>query len=67
MREPELGYGREPDRGYGREPERGYGREPDRGNGRDNSYPSYDKDYSSRKPSKPSYRDNWDDEDDDWL
>ena len=66
-REPDRGYGREPDRGYGREPERGYGREPDRGNGRDNSYPSYDKDYSPRKPSKPSYRDNWDDEDDDWL
>ncbi|MEL6164262.1 MAG: molecular chaperone DnaK, partial [Cyanobacteria bacterium J06628_3] len=64
-REPDRGY-REPERGYGREPDRGY-REPDRGYGRDNSYPSYDKDYSSRKPSKPSYRDNWDDEDDDWL
>ncbi|MEM7578945.1 MAG: molecular chaperone DnaK [Cyanobacteria bacterium P01_A01_bin.80] len=65
-REPDRGYGREPDRGYGREPDRGYGREPDRGYGRDNNYPSYDKDYSPRKPSKPSYQDNWDDDDEDW-
>jgi len=80
-REPDRGYGRDADRGYGREPERGYGgdsdrsygrnndrgRDNDRSYGRDNSYPSYDKDYSPRKPSKPSYRDNWDDDDDDWL
>ncbi|MBV6625690.1 MAG: molecular chaperone DnaK [Rivularia sp. (in: Bacteria)] len=65
------GYGRDADRGYGRErDDRGYGGESDRSYPRDNSYPSYDardKGYSSRKPSKPSYRDNWDDEDDDWL
>ncbi|MGB3641877.1 MAG: Hsp70 family protein, partial [Rivularia sp. (in: cyanobacteria)] len=75
-REPDdRGYGRDADRGYGREPERGYARndrgrdkrDSDRGYGRDNSYPNYDKDYSPRKPAKPSYQDNWDDDDDDWL
>ncbi|NJM19710.1 MAG: molecular chaperone DnaK [Richelia sp. SL_2_1] len=64
-----------------RDAERGYGgsRDGDRNGGRDSyrdsgsrnnsepSYPSYDKGYSSRKPSKPSYQDNWDEEDDDWL
>ncbi|AFY53434.1 chaperone protein DnaK [Rivularia sp. PCC 7116] len=70
-REPDRGYGGESDRGYGGESDRGYGRDNDRSYGRDNSYPSSydarDKGYSSRKPSKPSYQDNWDDEDDDWL
>ncbi len=78
-REPDRGYREpEPDRGYGRDADRGYsdsrgygrndrGRDADRGYGRDNSYPNYDKDYSPRKPAKPSYQDNWDDDDDDWL
>ena len=73
-RQPDdRGYGRDADRGYGGDSDRGYGRndrgkdkrDSDRGYGRDNSYPNYDKDYS-RKPAKPSYQDNWDD-DDDWL
>ncbi|WP_414620937.1 molecular chaperone DnaK [Calothrix sp. CCY 0018] len=75
-RQPDdRGYGREPDRGYGGDSDRGYARndrgrdkrDSERDYGRDNSYPSYDKDYSSRKPAKPSYQDNWDDDDDDWL
>ena len=76
-RQPDdRGYGREPnDRGYGGDSDRGYARndrgrdkrDSERGYGRDNSYPNYDKDYSSRKPAKPSYQDNWDDDDDDWL
>ncbi|MGB7378743.1 MAG: molecular chaperone DnaK, partial [Rivularia sp. (in: cyanobacteria)] len=72
--EPDRGYGRDPDRGYS-DDSRGYARndrgrdkrDSDRGYGRDNSYPNYDKDYSPRKPAKPSYQDNWDDDDDDWL
>jgi molecular chaperone DnaK len=59
--------GRDADRGYGDDSDRGYGRSSDRGYARDNSYPNYDRDYPARKPAKPSYRDNWDDEDDDWL
>ncbi len=78
-REPDRGYREPDDRGYGRDADRGYGddsrgygrndrgRDADRGYGRDNSYPNYDKDYSPRKPAKPSYQDNWDDDDDDWL
>ncbi len=78
-REPDRGYREPGDRGYGRDADRGYsddsrgyarndrGRDADRGYGRDNSYPNYDKDYSPRKPAKPSYQDNWDDDDDDWL
>ncbi len=72
--EPDRGYGRDADRGYS-DDSRGYARndrgrdkrDSDRGYGRDNSYPNYDKDYSPRKPAKPSYQDNWDDDDDDWL
>ncbi len=75
-RENDRGYSRDKDRGYGRDTDRAYGRDAgsgysrnsdrsysrdnERGYGRDNSYPS-------RQPSKPSYQDNWDDEDDDWL
>ncbi|MEO1431013.1 MAG: molecular chaperone DnaK [Cyanobacteria bacterium J06632_19] len=69
-RDADRGYRRDTDRGYSSESDRSYGRDNDRSYGRDNSYPSYDardRGYSSRKPSKPSYRDNWDDEDDDWL
>lgn len=76
-RDSDRGYGKDADKGYGsRDLDRGYGRDGDRNGGRnserdyggrDNSYPSYDKGYSSRKPSKPSYQDNWDEEDDDWL
>ncbi|MBI1240114.1 molecular chaperone DnaK [Umezakia ovalisporum] len=46
---------------YGRD----YNRNYDRDYGRDGRYPTYDN-RSSRKPTRPSYQDNWDD-DDDWL
>jgi molecular chaperone DnaK len=68
-RDSGLSYNDDSNRGYARN-DRGRDRDKrdsDRGYGRDNSYPNYDRDYSSRKPSKPSYQDNWDDEDDDWL
>ncbi|MBW4559056.1 MAG: molecular chaperone DnaK [Trichormus sp. ATA11-4-KO1] len=42
-----------------------YGKDYDRDYGRDSRYPSYDN-RSARKSSRPSYQDNWDDEDD-WL
>lgn len=38
----------------------------DRDYGRDSRYPTYDN-RSSHRPSRPSYQDNWDDDDDDWL
>ena len=66
-RDYDRGYSRDSDRSYGRDSDRSYGRDSNRSYSRDNSYPSYDQGYSSRKPSKPSYQDNWDDEDDDWL
>ncbi|MEO1375743.1 MAG: molecular chaperone DnaK [Cyanobacteria bacterium J06635_10] len=75
VRNSDRDYGRDYDRGYSRDSQRSYGSDPDgryrrddrRSYSRDNSYPSYDRGYSERKPSKPSYQDNWDDEDDDWL
>lgn len=47
---------------YGKDKD--YGRDYDR-DGRNNRYPNYDN-RSPRKSSRPSYQDNWDD-DDDWL
>ncbi len=43
-----------------------YNRDYDRGYSKDSRYPEYEQ-RSSRKPSRPSYQDNWDDDDDDWL
>ena len=72
----DRGYGRESDRssrdrdssrGYNNDYDRGYGRENDRGGyDSENSFPTTGRG-NARKPSKPSYQDNWDDEDDDWL
>jgi len=50
---------RDSNRDYDRESGRNYGRDSDR---------DYGKDYrSSSRKNRPSYQDNWDDEDDDWL
>ena len=43
-----------------------YGRDDNKGYSKDRRYPAYDQ-RSSRKPSRPSYQDNWDDDEDDWL
>ncbi|MEM9923490.1 MAG: molecular chaperone DnaK [Cyanobacteria bacterium P01_D01_bin.50] len=66
-RDYDRGFSRDSGRNYGRDSGRSYSRDDRRSYSRDNSYPSYDRGYSERKPSKPSYQDNWDDEDDDWL
>jgi molecular chaperone DnaK len=43
-----------------------YGRDDNKGYSKDRRSPAYDQ-RSSRKPSRPSYQDNWDDDEDDWL
>ncbi|QOV22825.1 molecular chaperone DnaK [Anabaenopsis elenkinii] len=43
-----------------------YGRNDDRGYSKDRRSPAYDN-RPSRRPSRPTYQDNWDDDDDDWL
>ncbi|MBE9051529.1 molecular chaperone DnaK [Nostocales cyanobacterium LEGE 11386] len=63
-RERERDFSRDPYQerdSYGKD----YGKNYDRDYGRDSRYPSYDN-RSARKSSRPSYQDNWDDEDD-WL
>jgi molecular chaperone DnaK len=46
--------------------DRDYGRDRDNSRDYDRGGRSYDSGYS-RKPPRPSYQDNWDDDDDDWL
>jgi molecular chaperone DnaK len=58
-------YGRDSTRDYGRDSNRDFGRDSNRDFGRDNRSSSDNR--SSRKPPRPSYQDNWDDDDDDWL
>lgn len=65
-RDSDRSYSRDSNRSYSRDSNRSYGRDSDKKLSRDNSYPIGGKG-NSRKPSKPSYQDNWDDEDDDWL
>jgi molecular chaperone DnaK len=51
---------------YGKDYNRNYNRNYDRDYGRNSRSPNYDN-RSSRQPTRPSYQDNWDDNDDDWL
>ncbi|KZL50053.1 molecular chaperone DnaK [Nodularia spumigena] len=52
---------------YGRDYNKDYNRDYDRNYGRDSRSPVYDDRRSARKPTRPTYQDNWDDDDDDWL
>lgn len=53
---------------YGRDYGNDYGRDYTRDNNRPPSYDNRSSDSrSSRRPPRPTYRDNWDDDDDDWL
>jgi len=67
-RTPNRDYDRTPNRDYDRTPNRDYDRTPnrdyDRSYGRDTRSSAFDSGGSSRR-SRPSYQDNWDD-DDDW-
>ncbi len=67
-KERERDFSRDPYRErdpYGRDNGRDYGRDYDKDYGKDSRSPSYDN-RPPRRSSRPSYQDNWDD-DDDWL
>ncbi|MBW4641763.1 MAG: molecular chaperone DnaK [Goleter apudmare HA4340-LM2] len=76
-RDSNRDYSRDSNRDYGRDSNRDYGRDSNRDYGRDygrDSNRDYGRDSRSSPPDnrssrrgRPSYQDNWDDDDDDWL